>query len=344
MVNVVIITLTCIIQVGITWKRYTKLPTRMNNAKTTVINGRVYCGGGIADDGCGSDEHIVYCYDLSQDKWTTLPPLPVRYFGLGQVNGELVAVGGRKKSDDYTTVTSINNIYTYEEKSQKWTQIIPPMPIARDCINVLSLQSALIVAGGCMAPFYTDKVEVFKPDISQWYRTDSLPKVCCQVSLVVIGKTCYALGGWNGSLLNQALYASVDDLLGNAVPANQTTHSGSSDTQSAWKTLPNTPTYRPAAAVLAGNLFAIGGKETSNLQGASKKEVYMYFPSTNSWICINDLPAALSSTAIAVLSSIEIVVIGGLTATGLFGSWTATSGTSGDRVNTVYKGTLHLKP
>ena len=345
MVNVVIITLTYIIQVGITWKRYTKLPTRMNNAKTTVINGRVYCGGGIADDGCGNDEHNVYCYDLSQDKWTTLPPLPVRYFGLGQVNGELVAVGGRKKSDDYSAVTSFNNIYTYDKKSSKWVQTIPPMPTPRDCINVLSLQSVLIVAGGCTSPWYTDTVEVFKSDTSQWYRTDPLPTACCQMSLVAIGNTCYALGGYNGSLLNQVLYASVDDLLGNAVPANQTTHSGSSDTQSAWKTPPDTPTYRPAAAVLAGNLFAIGGKETSNLHGASRKEVHMYVSSTNSWTYISDLPVALSSTAVAVLSSIEILVIGGLTATpGLFGSWTATSGTSGDRVNTVYKGTLHLKP
>ena len=150
-------------------------------------------------------------------------------------------------------------------------------------------------------------------------------------SLVAIDNTCYALGGWNGSHLNQALYASVDDLLGNSVPANQTTHSGSSDNQSAWKTLPNTPTYRPAAAVLASNLLAIGGWETSK-GGAAKKEVYMYSSSTNSWIYISDLPAPLSETAVAVLSSREILVIGG---------WTG--GDDGDRVDTVYKGILHLK-
>ena len=112
------------------------------------------------------------------------------------------------------------------------------------------------------------------------------------------------------SCLNQALHASVGDLLHNAVPANQTTHSGSSDTQSAWKTLPNTPTYRPAAAVLAGNLLAIGGSETSE-GGVDKKEVYMYSPSTNSWIYISDLPAPRGGTAVAVLSSTRVLVIGG---------------------------------
>ena len=198
------------------------------------------------------------------------------------------------------------------------------MPTARYSPGILSLQSALVVAGGyTSSPRYTAAVEILKPDISQWYRTDSLPTVCRNISLAAIGNTCYALGGYNGSTpLNQALYASVDDLLGNAVPANRTIHGGSSGTQSAWKTLPNTPTYQPTAAVLAGNLLGIGGYEG----GATKKEVYLYSPS-NTWIYISDLPAPQYGTAVAALSSTEILVIGG---------W------DGDCVNTVYKGTLTL--
>ena len=264
-------------------------------------------------------DHLVYCYDPLQDKLTTLPPIAVRWFGLGQVSGKLVAVGGLNN-----ILLPINDVYTYDERSRKWKQIIPPMPTARSSPAVLSLQSASVVVGGIP---YTAAVEIFKPDTSQWYRTDPLPTACYSVSLVAIGNTCYALGGYNRSHISQALYASVDDLLGNAVPAKQTTHSGSSDTQSAWKTLPNTPTYQPAVAVLAGNLLAIGGKETSE-GGAAKKEVYMYSPSTNSWIYISDLPAPRSGAAVAVLSSTEILVIGGCG--------------DGGSVNTVYKGTLTL--
>ena len=285
-----------------------------------VINGTVYCGGGSTDSPGGN--YIVYCYDPSKDKWTTLPPLPVMRFGLGQVNDKPVAVGGRKKS-----IT--NNVYTYDEGSRKWKQTIPPMPKARRSPGVLSLQSALVVAGGYTSKF-SNAVEIFKSDTSQWYRADPLPTACQNISLVAVGNTCYALGGSDGSNLNQALYASVDDLLGNAVPAKQTTHSGSSDTQSAWKMLPNIPTYCPTAAVLAGNLLAIGGEKTSR-GGVDTKEVYIYSPSTNSWIYISDLPAPLSRTTAAVTSSTEVLVIGG---------W---GGGSRSRVNTVYKGTLHLK-
>ena len=261
---------------------------------------------------CDDDEFNVYCYNPPRDNWTTLPPLPVRYFGLGQVSGKLVAVGGVEKSSWRPT----NELFTYDEQSRNWKKKIPPMPTARDCPGVLSLQSALVVASGNTDEDTTNVAEIFKPDTSQWYSTDPLTSACCDISITCVGNTCYALGGYmSPSRLNQALCASVDDLLHNAVPANQTTHSGSSDALSAWKTLPNTPTYRPTAAVLAGNLLTVGGTETSQLAiGAVKKEVYMYSPSTNSWIYFRDLPEPRSNTTVAVLSSTEILVIGGLCA------------------------------
>ena len=208
-----------------------------------------------------------------QDEWTTLPPLPVKWFGLGQLSGKLVAIGGRKESN----LAPTSEVYTYEQ-SQKWKQTIPPMPTARNSPGVLSLQLVLIVEGGYTSSWYTGAVEIFKPDTSHWYKTDSLPRACNNISLVAICNTRYALGGYKVPLSpSQAFNASVDDLLSNAVPANQTTHS---HTQSAWKTLSNTPTYISAAAVLAGNFLALGGKETSE-GGGDKREVYMYCPSTN---------------------------------------------------------------
>lgn len=306
-------------QAGIAYKQCAELPVRINYANAVVINDKVYCGGGMTDH--SDKEYVVYCYDPSRDNWTTLPPLPVKWFGLGQINGKLVAIGGLKKSGHQAT----NEICTYSQQSQKWKQKIPPMPTVRWSPGVFSLQSALIVAGGYEMPShaYTAAVEVFKPGISQWYRTDPLPTPCQDVSVVAIGNTCYALGGYNESLLNQALYASVEDLLGDAVPANQTTHSGSTGTQSTWKTLPDTPTYRPAAAMLSGDLLAVGGGKTFE-GGGAKKEVYMYSPSTNSWIYISNLPAPRSRAAVALLSSTDILVIGGYH--------------DGGSMNTVYKG------
>ena len=274
-----------------------------------VINGKVYCGGNDFD-------YIVYCYDPSQDNWTTLPPLPVRRFGLGQVNGELVAVGGMK-SDSRST----NEVYTYDEQSKQWKQTIPPMPTARHSPGVLSLQSALVVAGGAYIELIADMVlnegrssnvvEIFKADTSQWYTTDPLPTACYDISLVAIGNTCYVLGGYKdpsyyalvgykSSRLNQTLYASVNDLLHNAVPAVAQTSNSTTwrlCKSPAWKTLTNTVT--PKRITTALQL----GKILITLNG---DKIHMYVPSTESWNCIGDLPF---TNAVAVnLSSQEILL------------------------------------
>ena len=69
---------------------------------------------------------------------TTLPSLPVKWFGLGQVSDKLVAIGGVKEKEDKVT----KDVYTYDERSQKWKKKIPPMLTARRAQGVLSLQSA----------------------------------------------------------------------------------------------------------------------------------------------------------------------------------------------------------
>ena len=253
-------------------------------------------------------------YESSQDTWTTLPPLTVRYYGLGQVNGKLVSIGGQILKDG--RLQASNHLYTYDEKPRKWRNMLPNMPTARFDPGVLSLESALLVAGGQFNYMgYTNAVEILKlgekADALQWHRTNPLPTACRRISIVANDNTCYALGGFEGpSHLNQALYASVDDLLHNAVPANQTTRSGSSDTQSPWKNLPPTMSYNPAAALLGGNLIALGGWEDSGGK-ERRKQVYVYSSSANSWIYISDLPVPLARSIAAVLSCAKIVIIGG---------------------------------
>ena len=211
-------------------------------------------------------------------------------------------------------LTTFNDVYTYNGPSQTWEQTFPFMPTARDSPGILSLPSVLIVAGGDGGILaYTAAVEIFKPDAFQWYVAEPLPVACEDMSLASIGNTCYALGGWRNdseSHLNQALYATVDDLVRNTA-----------------KTLPNTPIYRPAAAVLAGSILALGGCELST-GGADMKEVHMYSLSTNSWIYISNLPIPRSKNAVAVLSSTEVLIIGGS-----IGSV---------NVNTIIKGTLSV--
>ena len=285
----------------------------------TVIDGCVYCY-------FMNSEYLIYCYDVSQDIWTTLPPLPVRWIGLGQINEKLVTVGGLAR-DELT-----NELYTYDKVSCTWKQTFPPMPTARRTPGVLHIQSALLAVGGVEAgDLFTNTVEILKFDIMQWYQCKAaqIPVGCSCISLVAVGNTCYIIGGSYGfrentTFLNQALYASIDDLLDSTVAASESTsHSGM-----IWKSLPDTPRYVPTAAVLAGGLLAIGGGDQPR-GGTDMKEVYMYSDTAKCWMYINDLPAPRSVMAIVALSATEILVIGGY---------------NEEDVNTVYKGTLQLEP
>ena len=307
-----------------TWKQCDDFPIKISGGMTAVINNKVYCTSGGGVNRISAHENAVYRYNALEDTWTALSPLPIKctHFGLGEINGELVAIGGWKIDDNKRA----DEVYSYDEHSQQWKPLSLHMPIARNYPGVLNLQSALLVAGG----FSLNTVNFLNTNTSQWYRTDSLPTDCCNISFVAIDNKCYVIGGYNEPHhLNQALYASVDDLFDNAIPADETTSTGKSVTQSAWKALRNTPTYQPTAAVLAGNLLAIGGKETSKWeQGSSnKREIYMYLHSSNSWVYISDLPSPRSYAAVAILSSTEILVIGG------WGEYGIT--------NSVYKGTLN---
>ena len=63
---------------------------------------------------------------------------------------------------------------------------------------MISLPSALIVAGGFARGGYIDTVEIFKLDTYQWYVTDPLPITCSNMAAYSIGEdTCYLLGGTN---------------------------------------------------------------------------------------------------------------------------------------------------
>ena len=295
----------------------------MWQAQTVVIRDKVYCGGGDAAN--TDDDYRLFCYSPSEDTWTTLPPCPVRWFGLGQVRGKLVTVGGLKKSD------KTNEVYEFDEVTQTWKPSIPPMPTARHSPAVLSHHSALIVAGGNTGHTHnsrTTAVEVFREETSQWHTTEPLPFRWCAASSLLINNRWYLLGGGaeEERYSNRALCAHVDLLLQRALDGNR----ASTDSNgTVWEVLPNTPLYAPAAATFGTSLLAVGGTTTSRCFNP-QVTVDVYFPCTNTWIHISALPAPLVLAATAMLSPTELLVIGGLNKGYV-------------RLNKVYKGLLQTE-
>ena len=312
------------LEAWVTWEECCSVPTAMCQGKAVVLNDNVYYGGGESEE--DSSNRNVFCYGTSSDTWKMLPSLSVKWFGLGQINGNLVAVGGKK--DDTHKVS--NEIYTFNEKSQKWKKAIASMPTARYFPTTVSLPSALVVAGGLNSDnTHIPNVDIYDTEKSTWYTTESIPAICSHLSLQLDGglQQVFAVGGSKYPLqLNQALFASATDLLRISVQSSKDAVSPCASSQSVWQTMPNTPNYQPAAVMLADRLLAIGGE----YRGSAQRTVHMYLPLSETWIYINDIPSSRSKTTAVTLSSrTEVLVIGGCNA-------------ATDKVNTVYKGTLNV--
>ena len=251
----------------------------------------------------------------------------MRWFGLGQVRGKPVTVGGIKKSDRKVT----NEVYEFDEVAHSWKQSIPPIPTARHSPAALSHHSTLTVAGGNTGHGFTAVVEVFSEETSQWHTTEPLPFRWWNPSSLLINNRWYLLGGAaeREHFSNRAVCAHIDLLLQKALPRDQASTDRDSTNNSAWEVLPNTPHYRPAAATFGAALLAVGGTTSNKWPPNPQTAVHVYSPCTNAWIRISDLQAPRVWTATAMLSPTELLLIGG---------WN-----NGRKQNSVDKGLLRIE-
>ena len=155
---------------------------------------------------------------------------------------------------------------------------------------------------------------MFVEKTSQWHIADSLPIACHSISVVgaVLQDKLYVLGGYKGtSTLNRVFCASRKDLLNHSTEVDDDGFSPTMDTpmQSAWKELPNTPTYNPAACTLVDSLIICGEcDKTSN-----KCALLAFSESTDSWVYVTDLPADVQQVSLGNVLKTTLVLISGST-------------------------------
>ena len=250
----------------------------------------------------------------ARDEWTTLPPCPAHYFGLGHLSGELLTVGGATSDD-----TIIKTVYRYKPESREWEEFLQPMPTARYGLSVISTQSALIacggttrVSGGKAVP--CTAVEVYTAAASQWATSHSLPIPSWRMSSATITNTGYLLGGMttDSKLRKTVLSASIPSLLQKATsrPKQSASAARLDSTSSAWKILQDSPLLGSAAASLGGiTLLTVGGVQ----DGQGKSSVHAYCPATGSWTRVEsgDVPEPRYFCTAVELSAKRILVIGG---------------------------------
>ena len=279
--------------------------------QTLVLPQSIVIGGAVFVAACNS--HDVLRYETRSDQWSVLPSCPAEYFGLGQLSGKLVTVGGV----DGRGV--VNHVYTYVQETQQWEKSIPPMPIPHWLPTVITYNSSIAVCGGGGR----DRVvEVFNSETTQWHTAAPLPVACVYMQLTIINDTCY-LGGGGFSSTRSIMFASLPSLFQSSSPHEQQT---SAQQQSVWTVLPDTPLYGSALANMGGTLLALGGRES--VSSPPSDAIHAYSASTKAWVKIASLPQACSSATAELLPSGEVMLIGGVDS-------------KGNESKAVHIGTLH---
>ena len=272
------------------------MPSSMSSAQAVVVGTAVYVGGGETLP--GTQSYTVLEFIPAEDKWSTLPPAPVRLFGLGELNGQLVIVGGKTRQGVVT-----RKVHSFDKSSKKWKESIPPMPTARYNAAVFSQPSCLTVVGGRdQHEKELSDVEVFVPQTSQWYKTLPSPSPLSLVTTTVIHNKCFLTQYDNLTKVYQ-LCVSVHlatATTGSSVAPQVTTE---------WRDLPELPNRGYALGSLNGCLLEVGGWN-GNTNKVSKS-VYAFSTSSNSYARVAYLPdPRCKSTAVSMATG-ELLVMGG---------------------------------
>ena len=282
------------------WSECKKLPVGISNAQAVLLGDKLYMGGGYTS-GRNRNEARLYIYTPTTDIWTTLDTL-VYYFALVTYHGEVVLVGGRKYVGEGSVGPESNQLWTLDEQTI-WQKTLPPMNVGRHFVSAVNYGEYILVAGGQSDAKLCDIVEVYSDQT--WLIAEPLLKPCRSMKSSLFSGCWYLMGGDTTGVhdFDNIFFASLDSLRASCQPTE------TSQPSSVWKRLTDAPYGRSTPAIFGSRLTAIGGAET--VGGLPVSFIHAFSPHTNSWIEVGNLPAAGCDCCTMVLSTVEIIVIGG---------------------------------
>ena len=293
------------------------MPVNVYDAQAVVLGSKVYIGGGNFGPKLASSKLLIY--DFTEDSWDKLDT-PTEWYALATYHSQLVLVGGVCPESGRGT----NQLWVLDKG--KWTKPLPPMKTKRFQASAVSMDDHLIVAGGCVASDVglLDEVEVY--DGNSWRYVQPLPKACSRMVSVLFDGEWYLAGGLGQG--RKVYHTSVESLVSIHIEDTYprfmvagTPEGGDAVLTSVWKdTVLDAPLEHSAPIEIRKHLVTVGGGNPYS------SAIHAYFPETNSWEQVGDLPVICYSPCTVVLPTDELLMVGGQTESGLSNSFRAKIG------------------
>ncbi|XP_076820201.1 kelch-like protein 12 isoform X1 [Clavelina lepadiformis] len=154
---------------------------------STLLNGLVYCAGGMNDTG-----RLSSCesYNPEERKWSSIRNMNEKriYHALVSARGLLYALGGL--DDGYAT----NTAECYDPQHGKW-EYIPPMKTCRSGLTAVALNNEIYAIGGHDGSNHLSSVEKYNLDTKTWLDVPSMNEERYSGSACVVDGVIWVFGG-----------------------------------------------------------------------------------------------------------------------------------------------------
>ncbi len=285
-------------QSAFTWKRDANMPIGMHSAQGLIVDDKLYLGGGDTRE--PTTDRVVYEYDINGivRKWTPLPPAPVAYFAMAEVNKSLTLIGGW----DMARKAATNQLTVWSREEQRWTTPFPSMPTPRQDSTAVTYQLWLLVAGGMNFKKPVYNVELFDSATFHWQTIQPLPRPCVGMTSCIVSKVWYLLGGTNFTDPTRGETGPKESVY--ALPLVENIGS------SRWNVLPDCPLYCSTAVPFGDYLMSVGGTNSLSSRNHSAA-MFLFSPAMEKWLFVGNTPTPRCRATCVVLSKGRLVVLGG---------------------------------
>ena len=280
-----------------------KAPQKMDRGAAVTLNGTAYF--------TPYGSHVLYKYQVDEDKWTELPLCPQANYGLTIIETLPTAIGGVKgeKDPDHEVVENghpVNTLVSFN--GTQWVEKFPPMIIARSRPAIVSTctpdgDTTTIAAGGWGhdGDWWTDVVEYYSSMTGCWTRLIDMPLRLPGIAAALCGDQLYLLD-WGDSVYT----CSLQELIMTSEAVLSIDGKVTEKYLSVWKSIPNAPTLWSTPAIVCGKLVVVGGHTRPNPTNA----IHMY--NGGEWMCIGHMSSARRDSIVAVTCDDKMIVVGGL--------------------------------
>jgi N-acetylneuraminic acid mutarotase len=197
------------------WTKKRAMPRALHHGAMVTFNDRIYIFGGFVPPQAGPPGWVgvndVWEYDPAADSWRTRASMPTARGAAGAAlaDGKIYVVGGAgplPHSRDQairpgSPQRSLGTVEEYDPVANRW-RVRAPMPVARNHLNVESVDGKVYAIGGRLAgafiigmPGNVDLTMEYDPATDVWLTRAAMPTARSGANSAALGGRIYVAGG-----------------------------------------------------------------------------------------------------------------------------------------------------